>query len=386
MYENFTSTEFKIMDNSPKSSYTIYKSRDNMKSLKLVCLFVFGFFAFDLAVEARTYTNVDVESHLSITMANVNEAFGENISYTLKDGTITFKKTTKDNQIYTSVFTYNNGKYTFSTTLSNVVSLNDHLQNFYDFLAATTTASAILAIYDEDTANEVKDLVVSNELDNDHLSKETHGIVWIDSPITPMAFVTDMGKTFSIDGSLKTIEIDLNNKKFMKLATTIEEEGNNPLEQILLIVEGGDTSTGGSSSGSGSENIETGSGSTGTSSGNTPFGSSSSSGNTGTTTGGSSSPSSETGTTKPSTNPETTNPDNSSSSNNQNTIIQNGNNSYESENVTHPEKGENTSSGNVENPENPKTGVYTSLTGIIILVVCLILFNVLNKKKLFKNF
>jgi len=343
-----------------------------MKNLKVLFFTIISFLFFSTNAYARVYTNEDVEDYLEVVLDYMNYVYYENITYSVNNGNITFTKTTKEGDVYTTDYLYNNGTYTYNTKLASIDTNKDRLQNQYDFIAAFTMLNAIVSIYDDETAKEVKDVIVSSELDNDHLSFEQHGATWIDAPIPAIPFITDSGEEFTLDGHIQKIIIDINNPKFMKLATTIDEPGLNPLEQIISIEviddeeptppdkpnEEGD--------GTGDNSGTTGSG---TSSGNDGESSSTNKPNSG---------NSSSDTDKNNTSPSTTKPDSNKDKDSTSQTTINNNSSYESEN--------DLTNKTPNLVENPKTGVYTSISTIIIAILGIVGLVYLNRNKILKKF
>lgn len=353
-----------------------------MKKLKVLLFVIMSFLLFSSSVYARVYTNEDVENYINVVLDHMNYLYDENVTYNVNNGNVTFTKVTKSGDIYTTEYLYNNGTYTFNTKLPSVNTDQDRLQNLYDFLAAFTMVNAIVSIYDDETAREVADVVVSSELDNDHLSLEKHGAIWIDSPIPAIPFIMDNGYESTIDGHIQNIVIDINNQKFIKLATTLDEPGENPLEQIIVIEitdeelkpeekpsenenTGGNGGTTGSGSTSGKDEGSTSTDKPGS-------GNNDSTGDTSSNTDKNDDSINTPNSPKPDTDKGNSDKDSS-----QQTTINNNNTSYESENDM-----------NNETPdlvENPKTGVYTSITAIIVAIAGVLGLGYLNKNKILKK-
>lgn len=317
-----------------------------MKNLRILFVGIISFLVFGTSVyaEGRVYTNEDVEGLLATTLAKVNAFYGENMTYKVDSSSnITFTKITKAGDVYTTEFPYGVAVYNFVSKLDSVSTDKDRLQNFYDYMAASAMVMTAASMYDAETKAKYAGEAVSSTLDADGgLNLDDHGVIWKDTPVTATPFKIDSGYTVTVDGQLKQVSLDLNHPTFIKLASTIDDPGDNPLEQILTIeAVAGEPATP-----------------------DKPVAPSDKDDNPGSTT--------NPGSDKPT---DDTNPKDDTTNNND------GSNNDKNDQTNNP-------SGTPSKPvgvENPKTGVYTSIVGIIVAVLGVIGLVYLNKKNILKK-
>lgn len=205
-----------------------------MKTLKNAILILAAFFMMSASVDAKTYTNKDVEAKLDFGVNYVNSLIDDNIYYSVDSSDIKIIKTSTTGKNYVTEIKYQDGVYTFNSKFPSVSTTEEQIQNAYDGLAMMAFMSAVVSIYTTDTATSVASVVVKDTLTNDHLTEADHGIVFTDEPLEEVFVDLDNGSSLATNSIIRTVKIDLNNQKFQKLATTLENE-NNPLNLIIQL-------------------------------------------------------------------------------------------------------------------------------------------------------
>lgn len=205
-----------------------------MKTFKNAILILAAFFMINTSVDAKTYTNKDVEAKLDFGVNYVNSLIDDNIYYSVDGSDIKIIKTSTTGKNYVTEIKYQDGIYTFNSKFPSVSTAEEQIQNAYDGLAMMAFMSAVVSIYTTDTATSVASVVVKDTLTNDHLTEADHGIVFTDEPLEEVFVDLDNGSSLATNSIIRTVKIDLNNQKFQKLATTLENE-NNPLNLIIQL-------------------------------------------------------------------------------------------------------------------------------------------------------
>lgn len=205
-----------------------------MKTLKLALLTLILFFTMSMTVSAKTFTNKDVEAKLQYGINYVNGLANENLYISMNEDNVRIIKTSTDGQNYVTEFKYQNGIYTYTSTITSLADTESQIKNFYNGLSVMAFMSSVVSIYDEEIKNAVKDIEVKSTLTDDHLLETDHGIAFIDEPAEEIKIELDSGMTATINSIIRNIKIDLNNQKFQKLATTLENESN-PLNLIIQL-------------------------------------------------------------------------------------------------------------------------------------------------------
>ncbi len=170
-------------------------------------LLIFGV----LNVNAKTFTNKDVDFVLEELKDNQDlfpVPVGTTFSYETNDNE-TIITSTINGVSFTSKFTYNNGVYTFNSSLTKVSTSEELLKAAYEIYNFSYLLTRIYGIYDEEYKAALAD-VDSSDLSNANLlTLKDDGL---STTIIPIGI-----EGMENEGFIKTVSVDINHQKFAKM-------------------------------------------------------------------------------------------------------------------------------------------------------------------------
>lgn len=168
-------------------------------------------------VDAREYTYTDVQQSLAATMSVWQSTAPEGTTFNFStNGNDMILKTTFRGTEYEAHVIYDNGVFNFVSDRSAVKTENDFVKSYYDNHNITFLLVSLLRMYDQETRDSVKDIVINSSLSMEDFSLERDGLTasLMSSNIKEVTVPT--GEKLEAEGFLKSISIDINHPNFIK--------------------------------------------------------------------------------------------------------------------------------------------------------------------------
>ncbi len=178
-----------------------------------------------MGVDAREYTREDIQESLASTISiwQGTAPEGTQFNFTAVGNDLALKSTF-NGQEYISHFVISDGVITFTSDRSSVTNDDEFLKSTFDNFNITFLLVGLLRMYDDETKESVKDVVVNDSLSMENFTLDRDGLTatLINSDIKEITL--ENGAVLRTEGFIRSIQIDFNHPNFIKFV--IDNDGS----------------------------------------------------------------------------------------------------------------------------------------------------------------